>query len=50
MWIKELWLLVLVENKESRKNWEYHDKKKKKSKRTLPSEKTQRMREIQEMK
>ena len=29
MWIKELWLLVLVENKESRKNWEYHDKKKK---------------------
>ena len=27
MWIEELWLLVLVENKESRKNWEYHDTK-----------------------
>ena len=28
MWIKELWLLVLVENKkESRKSWGYHDTK-----------------------
>ena len=28
MWIEELWLLVLVENKkESRKSWGYHDTK-----------------------